>query len=516
MVISEVHIRRFKGIKDIHLDNFGNVNAFYGRNNSGKSTILHALDMAGLALTTKNWNAFQLKLQIEDLFHKAGPFEMGLTYSDGSFVTIRQQKGGTGPTFDPQPTEEQSFGSVYIVPDPGIGILRRQNRTPRDIMNQVDNRNFSTVNGLEILYALKYYAHRNERGFQPNDYECIINDVKRFFPEVEDIVSNLNEDNVATLEYREYGRTFDVVYAGTGIKHFVDIFVKATLSKASVVLIDEPEMGLHPSLQRELLTHFSELVEDKKMQFFIATHSPVFLADPDKVTVFCVQNRSGERSACSIPRESLHTMWGDFGFRPGDLLQNDIVLMVEGQSDVIFFEDVIHRLYQKEFKNVAVGVVQYGGSAAAGIIKGKINVSNIVSGHTYRLWIRDRDAPPDDKPSRDSTKFKNALERGDEICHILDKREVEFYIPEAACVAAQQGDQDKEIAIKELLHGKQDEKFKDSASPYGCAVPRGTNLQKLLQEHLYKENLDPELKGLIEEKLIPWRDDILGDSRGST
>ena len=97
MVISEVHIRRFKGIKDIHLDNFGDVNAFYGRNNSGKSTILHALDMAGLALTTKNWNAFQLKVQIEDLFHKAGPFEMGLTYSDGSCVTIRQQEGAQVP-----------------------------------------------------------------------------------------------------------------------------------------------------------------------------------------------------------------------------------------------------------------------------------------------------------------------------------------------------------------------------------------------------------------------------------
>ena len=512
MVISEVHIRRFKGIKDIHLDNFGDVNAFYGRNNSGKSTILHALEMAGLALTIKNWDTFQLKLQIKDLFQETGPFEMDITYSDRSRVTIRQQEGGTRPTFDPQPTTEQSFRSVYIVPDPGIGLLRRQNRTPRDIMNQVDSRNFSTVNGLEILFALKYYAHRNERGFQPNDYECIIDDVKRFFPEVEELVSNLNEDNVATLEYREYGRTFDVVYAGTGIKHFVDIFVKATLSKASVVLIDEPEMGLHPSLQRELLTHFSELAEDKNMQFFIATHSPVFLSDPDKVTVFCVQNRSGERSACSIPRESLHTMWGDLGFRPGDLLQNDIVLMVEGQSDVIFFEDVIHRLYQKEFKNVAVGVVQFGGDAANGIIGGTINVPNIVPGHTYRLWIRDRDAPPDNKPSRNNIKFKNALEKGGETCHILHKREIEFYIPEAACVAAQQGDQDKEIAIKKILHGKQDEKFSYSASPCGCTVPRGTNLQKLLQEHLCKENLDLELKGLIEEKLIPWRDGILGDS----
>lgn len=515
MVIREVDIRRFKGIDDVHLPDLGEVNALYGHNNSGKSTILHALDMAGLALSTRNWDAFQPKLEIKDLFQATGPFEMDLTYSDGSHMVVRQQDRGFGPSFQPEPTEEQRFRSIYIMPDPGIGLLRRRHRTPRDIMESVKNRDFSNVNGLEILYALKFYAERRERGLQPEDYESIIGDVTHFFPEVEELISSRTEDDVATLIYHEYGRTLDVVYAGAGLKHFVDIFVKATLSQASLVLLDEPEMGLHPSLQRELLTHFYQLSQTKGTQFFVATHSPVFLADPDKVSSFLVQNRKGQRTVFPVPRESLHTIWGDLGLRPGDLLQNDIVILVEGQSDVIFFEHVIHTLYRENFKDIAIGIVQYGGSAAEGIINGAIDVSNIVPGFTYRLWIRDRDAPPAQIPHENATKFNNALTKHGEHCHILSKREIEFYIPEDALVATQQGDPSKEAAVREILLGDQNGKFSKLAELKCCTVPKGTNLRTLLSKYLTKDNLHPEITTLVEKTLIPWREELLGNSESS-
>lgn len=512
MVILEAHIRRFKGIDDIYLTKLGNVNAFYGRNNSGKSTILHALDMAGLALSTRNWNVFQPKLEIKDLFQATGPFEIDLTYSDKSHVLVRQQDGGLGPSFHPQPTEEQRFRSIYIMPDPGIGLLRRGHQTPRTIMDRVTNRNYSDVNGLEILYALKFYAERRERDFQLEDYERIIADVMRFFPEVEKLISSRTEDDIATLNYQEYGRMLDVVYAGGGLKHFIDIFVKATLSQASLVLIDEPEMGLHPSLQRELLTHLYQLSQTKGIQFFVATHSPVFLADPDKVSSFIIQNRKGQRKVFPLSTQSLHMIWADLGLRPGDLLQNDIVIAVEGQADVIFFEHVIHTLYREEFKNIAIAIVQYGGGAAEGIINGAIDVSNIMPGKTYRLWIRDRDAPPNEVPHENATKFCNALEKHGEKCHILRKREMEYYIPEDALVAAQQGDSGKVEAVKEILHGNQNEKFSDLAKLKCCTVPKGTNLRELLSKFLSKDKLNSEITNLVVGTLIPWRDDILGNS----
>lgn len=118
MKIREFRIRRFKGIDDIRIKNLGDVNAFYGRNNSGKSTVLHAIDMAGHAFTVRHWNFFQLKHDIKDLCQ--GPFEIALTYSDGKEVAVRPYEHHRGkflPSFEPEPTEEQKFRSIYIIPD---------------------------------------------------------------------------------------------------------------------------------------------------------------------------------------------------------------------------------------------------------------------------------------------------------------------------------------------------------------------------------------------------------------
>ena len=58
-MLRNVHIRSFKGLRDVRLDECGAINALIGKNNSGKSSILHAIDMAGLALSVRNWEPFR-------------------------------------------------------------------------------------------------------------------------------------------------------------------------------------------------------------------------------------------------------------------------------------------------------------------------------------------------------------------------------------------------------------------------------------------------------------------------
>lgn len=72
--------------------------------------------------------------------------------------------------------------------------------------------------------------------------------------------------------------------------------------KDSVLVLDEPDVYLHPDLQHRLL----RIVSDRVGQFFIATHSTEIINDVDPGDVLIL--RPGARSAKRIKRE------GDFAF----------------------------------------------------------------------------------------------------------------------------------------------------------------------------------------------------------
>ena len=510
LLLKDIDIHSYKGIDSISIKNCGRINALVGKNNSGKSSILHAMDMAGLAIDLNNWNRFQPKLKIKDMFSDVGKFFIDLTYEDDSTISIKSDPS-FGPVKTPNPRSNQKFKSILVWPDVSAGMLQRQHRTPKWIIERIEHRDFSTVDSLQILFAIKFYSYRNERGLTKQTYENLINEIKLYFPDIDSVESGRTEDDIATLTYEEYGRKLDILYSGSGLKHFIDILLKTTISNANVVLIDEPEMGLHPDLQRRFLSYLHKLTKTKDIQIFMATHSPVLLNYADCISYYRIINLKGSRSVISVPKEAIHSLLSDMGIRPSDIFNQDICLLVEGSSEVVFFEHIIRNLYEDDFDNISIGIVQYGGSSADGIISGKIDVSNIVPAQKYTFWIRDRDAKPSEKPSSNSTKFKNALQNQNIKCHILKKREIEFYYPKEVLIAAQQNDEKKESAVLSILNGEQKDKFKNLAKKYKICVPTGKYLKNLLLQHMNnKEMLDEEIKTIIENILLKWKKEILG------
>lgn len=511
MKIDSVSVNHFKGIQQVALSQCSSINVLVGKNNSGKSTVLHAIDMGILAINVGSWDAFQPKLSIKDLFSDIGNFEIQLTFSDNNSIKVKSS-GNYGPTVTP-PGKKDSVKSILILPDPGAGLLQRHHRTPKWVLGQVNSRSFGNVNALEILYAIKHYSQRSENGFTPESYTSLINEVKNYFPDLSNIESDRTDEDIATLTYEEYGKKLDILYSGTGLKHFVDVLIKTTLSKANIVLLDEPEMGLHPDLQRRFLEYLVRLAKDKQIQFFISTHSPVFLNYSDTFSFFRITNKKGSREVHNIAATATHTLLSDFGIRPSDIFNQDICLLVEGASEVVFFEHVIRTLYKSDFEKVGVGVIQYGGDAAAGIVLGSIEVTNITPTQKYTFWIRDRDAKPSEEPATTSTKFKNALASAGLTCHIFKKREIEFYYPEMVHEKAQQGDVTKITATKAIFNGDQNVKYRKAGELSQVCVPAGKYLRKLLTENLTsKDQLDNEIRDLIEQTLIPWKKEILGEA----
>lgn len=508
--IKSIEINKFKGFDSIKIENLDNINAFFGKNNSGKSSILHAIEFATTPLRNKSWEDRKFMLDPEIVITEKKNFNIKLECYDESQIAISSTDDYQVRIRKEPNTNNVKLNSILIFPDSNILQRKGRHYTPKDIWNLMEARDFSQITGLEMLFALQYFGDNSKHNISSNVYKDIENEIKKNFPEIEHIYPTRTEEDIATIKFKEYGkRTLELVYSGTGMRNFLDIIIKSKFSKADIILLDEPEMGLHPDQQRKLIDFLDRFSQESNVQIFMATHSPVMLNFVEKINYYKVHNKKGVRSVVPVSKDSIHTLMSDIGIKPSDFLNKDICIMVEGQSDVIFFEHVIRTFFKDEFKNIHVGVIQYGGSAADGIIHNKIDISNLVSAQKYSYWIRDRDSRPEEEPNSNSKKFCNKIRKADNICQILKKREIEFYFPDEVLINAQKGNKENEKQILKIKYGDQKKKFRVEAK--GLCVPEGRFLKKLLENHMVKKSQIENELVIYLKTLVKWGEEIIGE-----
>ncbi len=69
-----------------------------------------------------------------------------------------------------------------------------------------------------------------------------------------------------------------------------------------VILLDEPEIHLHPSLQKKLPLLFNILIHNWPLQFFVATHSPFLVSSVAELTEQENQNCPWDKGECATHR----------------------------------------------------------------------------------------------------------------------------------------------------------------------------------------------------------------------
>lgn len=72
-------------------------------------------------------------------------------------------------------------------------------------------------------------------------------------------------------------RKRDLMVEGTGVLQWICVYAYAIKREMDVLLLDEPDAHLHPGLQREMVDELHSILRRDKKQVFIATHSSEIL-----------------------------------------------------------------------------------------------------------------------------------------------------------------------------------------------------------------------------------------------
>lgn len=169
------------------------------------------------------------------------------------------------------------------------------------------------------------------------------------------------------IRLTKQGSSFLVSAASSGEKELLTyLFAIFALNvKDALIIVDEPELHLHPKWQKSLLRLFVDLATSTGNQFLLATHSPTFIS-PESIhfvsRVFSQDQRSRilrlDTKALPEGRHLLHVVNSQNNER---LFFADEVLLVEGLSDRIFFEALLDRFGREDATRPILEVVSVGG-----------------------------------------------------------------------------------------------------------------------------------------------------------
>jgi energy-coupling factor transporter ATP-binding protein EcfA2 len=197
-------------------------------------------------------------------------------------------------------------------------------------------------------------------------------------------------------------------------------FARRLSASGGILCLDEPEQHLHPTLQAAIFAGLRGIAE--RAQVLVVSHSVNLIVSAPTEALFQVSaaEESDVNQVSRVRDEAARVqLVGDLGVSPADLLQSDMLVVVEGETD----SRILRALFPLEFGRVHV-LVAGGGKAVQSaydtLVETPLNVP--------WLCVMDRDL----MSAEEVEESKQARPR----LHIWPRREIESMLLEPALLGA--------------------------------------------------------------------------------
>jgi len=162
------------------------------------------------------------------------------------------------------------------------------------------------------------------------------------------------------------GKEVDILSCGTGLQSMMILSILQTYIKLKkdddfILLIEEPEVYLHPSLQRKMISTLLKISE--RNQVILTTHSPIIVSKIDKDNIHCVTK---EKGVTSLVEATVENIVQELGIQVSDILNKQAVIFVEGKDDARLFSLLInkiakHKGLDSNFSEKYIDIIQTDG-----------------------------------------------------------------------------------------------------------------------------------------------------------
>lgn len=341
MKIKNLHIKEFKGLRDISInfeknDELLDLLVLAGSNGSGKTRVLESI----------------LKYFQDYLDYKQNNIEVGIFYEEKEKNCISNvQNFFYGLKNFSYHEVNNPLYEIHIEIKNKLDILPKIIYVPTEINFQKMNVASTTlvqeykfiniVNTNLIKDIPSYIATKMISAMLKNKNEKVGDVQKKVFNEINEIFENLSIDvkvedisqdgrNI-TLFTNSSGDEFDINELSSGEKQLFlrTLAIKMLNPENSIILIDEPELSLHPRWQQRIVDVYRKI--GKNNQIIIATHSPHILGSVKKENIMLL-DKDDEGKIVVKTGDELYDSYG----QPTERILEDIMGLKTTRNQEIF------------------------------------------------------------------------------------------------------------------------------------------------------------------------------------